>query len=42
MATRSAKAALKRRVKRSPALLKFALMLRRLRAGKPQSGGEES
>lgn len=41
-ATRSAKAALKRRIKRSPALLKFALTLRRLRAGKPQSGGEES
>lgn len=35
----AAKAALKRRIKRSPALLKFALTLRRLRSGKP-SGGE--
>ena len=42
MTARSAKAAFKRRIKRSPALLKFALAMRRLKAGKSQSGGEES
>jgi CelD/BcsL family acetyltransferase involved in cellulose biosynthesis len=40
MAALSARAAFKRRIKRSPALLKFALEHRRLTAAKPPSGVE--
>ncbi len=36
----SAGAAIKRWIKRSPALMRLALAARRLRAGKPESGGE--